>query len=306
MTPAERVAKALGDPRREGGAWRCNCPLHGGHSLIVNDGREGRLLVKCWGADCSTVLIFRVLRWLRLLDGDTPTLETLGAVEARQAEEARDRRRRIAAALDLWGECRSAAGTIVERYLRSRGLTEPIPPTIRMHGMMRHRESGGRRPAMVALVEHVKHGPVGVHLTYLAIDGSMKAAVEPCRRSLGPVAGGAVRCAHVLPDRELAVGEGLETVLSVMQATGLPGWAALSAVGIRNLVLPAVARSILIAADNDANGTGECAARDAARRWMGGGRRARIAMPAVPGTDFNDVLRGCTYARVAEVVDVAV
>ena len=32
---AAEVAVALGKPRREGRHWRCLCPLHGGHSLIV-------------------------------------------------------------------------------------------------------------------------------------------------------------------------------------------------------------------------------------------------------------------------------
>jgi hypothetical protein len=63
------------------------------------------------------------------------------------------------------GQCHSASGTIVEQYLRSRGLTGPIPPTLRMHPKLRHRESGGSRPAMIGLVDHVDHGPVGVHLT---------------------------------------------------------------------------------------------------------------------------------------------
>ena len=34
---AAMIAAALGDPRREGRAWRCRCPLHGGHSLVLRD-----------------------------------------------------------------------------------------------------------------------------------------------------------------------------------------------------------------------------------------------------------------------------
>jgi hypothetical protein len=77
---------------------------------------------------------------------------------------------------------------------------------------------------MVALVEHVKHGPVGVHLTYLAIDGSMQATVEPCKCSLGPVGGGAVRLAPAA--ETLLVAKGIETGASTMQARALPAWAA--------------------------------------------------------------------------------
>ena len=36
---AADIATALGNPRREGCAWRCRCPLHGGRSLVISDGR---------------------------------------------------------------------------------------------------------------------------------------------------------------------------------------------------------------------------------------------------------------------------
>jgi putative DNA primase/helicase len=302
VTPAERIANVLGNARREARGWRCICPVHGGHSLVVSDGRERRLLVKCW-AGCASRDVLAELRRRGLIDGDAGGIDACPDPAERQRRrkvEARERQRRIANALDLWGECYPAPGTLVERYWRSRGLTIPVPPTIRMHGMMFHPESGARRPAMVALVEHVEYGPVGVHVTYLAVDGSIQATVEPRKRSLGPVGGGATRLAHVAPDRELVIAEGIETTASIILATGLPGWAALSAVGLRNLVLLPEARKVLIAADNDANGTGEKAARDAADRWLSEGRRVRIAMPPERETDFNDMLSGKSEARAME------
>jgi putative DNA primase/helicase len=81
----------------------------------------------------------------------------------------------------------------------------------------------------------------------------------------------------------------------------LPGWAALSANGIRSLVLPPSVRKVLIAADNDASGTGEQAARDAAQRWLAESRRVRIAIPPEPGTDFNDLLFGRYLAETRDV-----
>jgi len=71
---------------------------------------------------------------------------------------------------------------------------------------------------------------------------------------------------------------------------GLPGWAALSAGGIKNLLLPPEARRVVIAADNDANGIGWKGALTAARRWSFEGRQVRIDMPPVPGIDWNNVL----------------
>jgi putative DNA primase/helicase len=61
-----------------------------------------------------------------------------------------------------------------------------------------------------------------------------------------------------------------------MQATGLPGWAALSAVGIEWLILPAIVRQVVICADRDENGVGLRAAKKAAARWRAEGLLERI------------------------------
>ena len=87
----------------------------------------------------------------------------------------------------------------------------------------------------------------------------------------------------------MAVSEGIEDGLSILAATGLPVWAALSAGGIKSLILPPLplAATVIIAADHDPTGIG--AARDAAERWMHEGRTVRIAVPDTPGADFNDL-----------------
>jgi hypothetical protein len=160
-----------------------------------------------------------------------------------------------------------------------------------MHGSYGRHPSGARRPQMIGLVEHVEFGPVAVSRTFLAPDGSSKASVSPARLFTGPVGGGAVRLAPVRPDRPLAVGEGIETVLSVMQACHLAGWAALSAVGLERLILPPEVRTVLICADHDANGAGERAARRAAKRFISEERKVQLALPPL-GLDFNDLLMG--------------
>jgi putative DNA primase/helicase len=304
MSAAENIAPALGGALRSGAWWRCRCPVHGsrGATLALRDGAGG-LVVHCH-AGCATGDVLAELFRLGLLDGENESARLdPGAVMRNREAEARERQRRIASALDLWGECYPAPGTIVERYLCSRGLTGPIPDSLRMHGMMRHRESGGSRPAMVAMVEHVERGSIGVHVTYLAVDGSMQATVEPRKRSLGPVGGGAVRLAPAADT--LMVSEGIETGLAAQQSCALPCWVALSTSGLVALALPPIVRAVVVLADNDANGAGERAARAAAQRWLAEGRRVRIALPPVPGTDFADVLLGRSHARIEEVRDVA-
>jgi phage/plasmid primase-like uncharacterized protein len=85
----------------------------------------------------------------------------------------------------------------------------------------------------------------------------------------------------------LALAEGIETALSVTQATGLPAWSALSAVGLRAVELPPEVREVTICADGD--DAGGNAANAAARRFAGEGRKVRIAQ-APSGEDFNDLL----------------
>jgi putative DNA primase/helicase len=302
---AESIANALGSAYRSGEWWRCHCPVHAsrGSTLTLRDGERG-LIVYCH-AGCSRVDILAELRRRGLLDGHAGVSAPLDPAEMdrRRNAEVRERRRRTAIALDVWGECHPAPGTIVERYWRSRGLVEPIPPSLRMHGMLHHRDSGGSRPAMVGLVEHVEHGPVGVHITYLAVDGSMKASLEPGKRSLGPVGGGAVRLAPA--GETLLVAEGIETAASGMQSTAIPTWAALSKSGLKALVLPPIVRNVIILADNDLSGAGQEAALTTGYRWLAEGRQVLIAIPPEPRTDFNDVLRGQTHAQIAEARDVA-
>ena len=143
---------------------------------------------------------------------------------------------------------------------------------------------------MVALVTRgADDTPLAIHRTFLARDGQGKAPVEPAKMMLGPCRGGAVRLGE--PGDVLMIGEGIETCLAAMQATGHPAWAALSTSGLRALDLPGSVREVIVLADGD--DPGEAAARDCALRWMRQGRRVRIARPP-RGMDFNDVLLGRT------------
>ena len=145
---------------------------------------------------------------------------------------------------------------------------------------------------MIALVEHVKRGIVGILRTYLRADGSDKADIPKDwqKRALGPIGGGAVRLGMPQPGSWFAVGEGIETILSVMTACAVPGLAALSAGGLRALILPPEATHVIVCADNDFNGIGQRAAHDAAEHWLVEGRRVRLAIPPDAGMDFNDLL----------------
>jgi len=141
---------------------------------------------------------------------------------------------------------------------------------------------------MVALVTRgFDDTPLAIHRTFLSRDGGGKCPVDLQKMMLGPCRGGAVRLAD--PGDVLMVGEGIETCLAAMQATGNPAWAALSTSGLRTLNLPEDVRDVIVLADGD--DAGEAAARDCAWRWKREGRRVRIARPP-QGLDFNDLLTG--------------
>lgn len=182
-------------------------------------------------------------------------------------------------------EANSATGTLVQRYLIERGITVPVPQCLQFHPALFHGTTRSRWPAMIAVRVSVDGTPVAIHRTYLSPDGRSKAPVVPQKMDLGSVKGSVIRLSPLR--EELMIGEGIETTLSAIQATGRAGWAAGSAIGLRNLALPPSVTAVIILADGD--DPGEAAARAAAARWLDEGRRVRIAR-APEGKDFNDLL----------------
>jgi hypothetical protein len=69
------------------------------------------------------------------------------------------------------------------------------------------------------------------------------------------------------------------------------GISALNGAGLQYLSLPKFVRRVIVAADNDTNGTGQKFSSIAYWRFAREGRFARYALPAGVGKDWNDVLR---------------
>ncbi|MDA0781242.1 MAG: toprim domain-containing protein [Rickettsiales bacterium] len=189
----------------------------------------------------------------------------------------------------IWRGC-GGDNSIVAAYLKSRGITGAIPPTIKEHSSLYHKPSNSKHPAMVAAVTIWPNKTIlGLHRTYIKPDGSGKANIEPNKMMLGSVKGGAVRLSK--PSSKLILAEGIETALSVAMSTGLSTWATLSTSGMLNVEVPPleITQKIIIAADNDKAGIG--AANKLADRLLSAGYRVQIAMPP-EGMDFNDLLQG--------------
>lgn len=276
---ASIIADNLG-LRKSGNRFIGVCPsCDYADAFVIQDGHSG-LLIYCHACRDPKAV------WL--------SLRGRGVMDARHREKSEsskhDRKSVFAgmAALKIWVNARNAVGTPVETYLLHRGIKINIPPTLRFAANAAHKPSGRCLPTMIAAVTvWPECQPCAVHRTFLDQSGMGKAPVEPQRMTLGPCHGGAVRLAEVT--ERLMVGEGIETCLSAMQATGLPAWVALSTGGLQTIKLPPDVREVIILADGD--DPGEKAAQAAARRFLSDQRRVRIARPP-KGSDFNDMLQG--------------
>ena len=284
---AETVAKALSG-RKVGGAWMACCPAHEDRSpsLSITDAKGGKVLVRCHaGCDQRDVIAALCSRdiWETGSGHQGPSPRKGGRRPS--AAHDPDALKRTKAAFAIWHASQPAAGTPVETYLRSRGLHVSPPSVLRFHAGLKH-PSGSVWPAMVAIVTRGVNGaPIAIHRTFLARNGSGKAPIDPAKMMLGPCRGAVVRLAR--PGEVLMVGEGIETCLAAMRATGHPAWAALSTSGLRTLDLPDPVRNVIVLADGDE--PGEAAASECAWRWKREGRHVRIARPQ-QGMDFNDLL----------------
>jgi hypothetical protein len=283
---AETIAKALGG-RKAGSGWAARCPAHDDRtpSLSIRDAEDNKVLVRCH-AGCDQERVIAALRGRGLWAEKGPRSPSRVARRTHvEHKPDQDDTRRSEIALAIWQSAQPAQGTPVETYLAARGIDLPPPDALRFHPRLKH-PLGGIWSAMVALVTNGVNGtPLAIHRTYLAHDGAGKAPVEPQRMMLGPCRGGVVRLAD--HGDVLMVGEGIETCLAAMRATGHPAWAALSTSGLRALDPPKTVRDVIVLADGD--DAGEAAARDCAGRWKREGRRVRIARPP-QGLDFNDML----------------
>jgi putative DNA primase/helicase len=287
---AEAIAKALGG-HRAGATWMARCPVHDDRapSLSITSGKDGKVLVRCH-AGCEQRDLIAALHE-RGLWKTTGRASGIARNHRYRIAKEPDALKRSEAALAIWQGSQAVEGTPVATYLRSRGLDLPASPALRFHAGLKH-PSGGSWPAMVALVTLGGTGwPIAVHRTYLDRDGGGKAPVNPAKMMLGPCRGGVVRLGA--PGDVLMVGEGIETCLAAMQATGNAAWAALSTSGLRSLDLPRDVNDVIVLADGDE--PGEAAAQDCARRWKREARRVRIARPP-QGMDFNDLLKARTPA----------
>ena len=191
----------------------------------------------------------------------------------------------------LFAMSRSIEATIVETYLRHRGITAlHETANLRFHPRCYYRPANRSTlqiwPAMIAAVTDLDGKPTGAHRTWLDPSRHDKAPIETPRRAMGNLIGQGVKFG--MARDVMAAGEGIETVLSlrgVMPA--MPMMAALSSAHLAAILFPASLHRLYILRDNDA--AGDNASAILVERAAAAGVEAIILSPFFD--DFNDDLR---------------
>lgn len=299
---AEAVCRHyLSNGRRQGNYWLVgdvsNTP---GRSMFVRlretrKGRAGKWLDAALGAHGDLLDVIREVcgltefcdiakearRFLSLPHVEQFKLATRGDKARSGSTEAARR---------LWAMSQPIAGTIAETYLRQRRIAvfrDLANLRFHPHCYYRPEDDGPRQtwPAMIAAVTDLAGTVTGAQRTWLSPDGSGKAPIDTQRKAMGDLLGHAVRFGR--PSEIMAVGEGIETMLSLKSALPqMPMAAALSASHLAAILFPPSLRRLYIACDKDPAGDG---ARDQLmRRANEAGIEAVVLTPMLG--DFNDDL----------------
>ncbi|MHB8421661.1 MAG: DUF7146 domain-containing protein [Leptospirales bacterium] len=276
-------------PLKNGAGWLVLCPVHGDKrpSLSIRDGADGKILIKCF-AGCDSREILRTFKEMGFLDGE-PSSGPAPASKPKDRSDLLDR---------IWSESHLIKqGSMVSRYLASRGITLPDWPTdLREHHSLAVYQDGRRTgqtfPALISIIRNGEGRPAGLHVTFIKEDGSGKAEIDSPRKIIGlkegSTRGGCVRLMEPV-NGTIGIGEGIESTLSASILTGVPGWSALTAGGIERASLPAEIRRVVLFADRDSAGLR--AAANACERFRSEGRQSEILVPDGWKQDFNDLIK---------------
>lgn len=323
----DKVIRAGVKLRRAGREWIGCCPFHSEKtpSFTVYRGKD-RDLFKCFGCGAKgDVIKFVEMLYntdtkgaLRML-GSEPPAPSIVQPRQLKPEDAKDK---IESARGLYSDGIRADGTIVEQYLRGRGIDIDrlggVPASLRYAEVKYWRPDDekdkpvyvGRFPAMLAPIQQVDGALTGVHITYLDPETAGKLDLRhpddanrklPAKKVRGLKQGGCIRLGPAACRMNIA--EGIETALSVKTmiagtAIDAPVWTCVDLDNFAFLRLPVFVSDVMFLADNDMKPPRDASQRDprkflieSARRLAATGPKVRIAW-AQPGTDFNDMLRG--------------
>lgn len=322
MSLAYEIARALSDgknPEKNGDGYTCKCPAHGDRNnsmSIKDDGNDG-VLVHCF-TGCRWQDIKDELVRLGLHPEWQPTKGEHKKHEKRNGkkqepaenhheEKAKEepRQERKEKESFVWKQADRNHADDIGRYLRDeRRINIADIPLCLKWGTYTDKESGETVSMIVAAASKPDDKKVyAVQRLFIDPETNKKTGAK----MLGECEGRGVWFDRSGDLTEIIVGEGIETTLSAMVATGRNGVATLSTSGMKALIFPDQTETIFICADSDpvrekeaASMPGQKAACFVAQAFEESreGRTAYIMSPddscftTTPGKlDFNDLLK---------------
>jgi putative DNA primase/helicase len=287
MTDLASIAKAAGGEMR-GRQALIPGPGHSRHdrSLSLKVGEGGKIVWHSFAGDDPRAV------WSYLRDLGAPDAKVEDRPQDSEAELRRAAHKR-SIAQTLWDRSHALWGTVAEAYLwQVRGVSHGVNELgdVRFLPSVHHQPYGQEGPTFPAMIGAIRQGPgdlTGVHLTFLAPDGTGKADVSPSRKMIGQAKGGGVILRRPLGP-VIVVGEGIESTATASERLGLPGIASLSADGMRNLTIPEGVQAVIVACDLDPHRVGQKAAADLITRLRKDGIDATLAPPPPSCRDWNE------------------
>ncbi|WP_240886333.1 toprim domain-containing protein [Sphingomonas sp. SFZ2018-12] len=279
---AERVVRQLGG-KWQGDFAMCRCPAHadGTASLSIRVGTKA-VLFHCF-AGCTADAIMSALRSGKIL---APADHDPG-----QRQESKADHNKVA--LAVWRHAEPFAGSLADRYLRSRAIVPDSLSGLNIRFDPRCQFGAGAAkafaPALIVPIEE-DAGVVAIHRTFLAPDGRGKADMPEPKWMLGNPGQGAVRWGGIPIDGILRLAEGVEEAASVMNMLE-PGrfvWPALGIERYQAIAIPESVHTVVIYSQH-----GREAARAIERatpHLTANGRQLVSKLPPHAG-DWNDLLR---------------
>jgi hypothetical protein len=188
----------------------------------------------------------------------------------------------------IWKDSSDPRGSVVERYLASRGLElfdDMAGRVVRFHPNCPF-GPGQRLPCMVTAFRSIVTDKLqAIHRSALTSDGK-----KIDRKMLGSVGGAAIKItADTDVEEGVAIGEGFETCLAARALGFSPVWALGSAQAIASFpVLPGI-EALTILSEDDKTGANRKAMGTCAERWTKNDREVLVVRPRAGG-DINDAL----------------
>ena len=216
--------------------------------------------------------------WLGL--DTSPPIKT--NADARCGNSEPDKAEKVA---EILKHCGPIEGTPAERYLKRRGIMASPPSCIRFRPY-----AWGTYGALVACATDDTGSVLAIQQIYLS-DSGQKAPVPVVKRTNKAVEKWAEKSAVRFPGKQpVILAEGVETALSIWQATGQETWACL---GISNIGAASVPEhaTVIVARDGDPPGSkADGQIKRAVAKLQKRGITVMVAAPP-ENKDFNDLLR---------------